>query len=120
LMETMRENVRRSVLLDFLLGGTLIAGAVLLADILNPWAGGVLAGAPIRSGLAICLYYAHTRDTEKTAQLARGVLLAMISNVFFALTLYLTLPRLGFVPSIVSASLVFLAAVALIELLGAL
>jgi hypothetical protein len=109
----------RSVLSDFVVGGALVAGALLLAGLVSPAAGGVLAGAPIRTCAVVSLHYFHNRNLGATVEMARGVLIAMISNVFFALTLYLALPRLGFGWGFVAAVFVFACAVATFERLSA-
>lgn len=103
----MRISVR-SILTDFLFGGALVAGALLVAALLGPTAGGILAGAPIRTSGVVALHYIHNRSIEATTELTRGVVLAMISNVFFAITLYFAIPRLGIVGGFLAATAVFL------------
>jgi hypothetical protein len=110
----------RAVALDFLLGGALVAGALLLASLVSPAIGGLLAGAPIRTGAVVSLHYFHNRNIWATTEMARGVLIAMISNVFFALTLYLGLPRFGFVGGLLAAALVFVLAAVTLEHVGGL
>lgn len=105
----------RSVLLDFFLGGALIAGALLVASLVSPAAGGILAGAPIRTGAAVSLHYFHNQDIWASTEMARGVVIAMVSNVFFALALYLALPRLGFGGGLAVAALVFVVAAVTLE-----
>jgi len=96
------------VLSDFVFGGALVAGALLLAGLVSPLLGGVLAGAPIRTSAVVFLHYLHGRDLDGTVELSHGVLIAMMSNVFFALTLYLALPRLGFAWGFATAIFVFI------------
>jgi hypothetical protein len=110
----------RSVLLDFFLGGALVACALLLANLVGPAVGGILAGAPIRTGAVVSLHYFHHRDITATTEMARGVVVAMICNVFFALTLYLALPKWGFAGGLIAASIVFVLAVPVLEYLGTL
>jgi hypothetical protein len=105
----MRISVR-GVVFDFLFGGLLVAGALLVASLLGPTLGGILAGAPIRTGGAIFLQYLHN-GLEPATDMTRGVVLAMISNVFFAIALYLTLPRFGIASGFLVATIVFAAAV---------
>jgi hypothetical protein len=108
------------VLLDFFLGGALVACALLLANLVGPAVGGILAGAPIRTGAVVSLHYFHHRDIPATTEMARGIVIAMVSNVFFALTLYLALPKWGFAGGMISASVVFVFVVLTLEHLGAL
>ncbi|MEM2889880.1 MAG: DUF3147 family protein [Candidatus Hadarchaeum sp.] len=100
----------RYVLFDFVVGGILVAGALLVASLLGPTAGGILAGAPIRTAAVIFLEYLH-RGLDSAAELTRGVVLAMVSNVFFAISLYLTLQRFGIAVGFLAATVVFVAAV---------
>jgi hypothetical protein len=99
----------RYVVFDFLFGGILVAGALLVASLLGPTAGGILAGAPIRTGGVIFLQYLHD-GLDSAAEMTRGVVLAMVSNVFFAIALYLTLPRFGIASGFLIASAVFVVA----------
>lgn len=108
----MKLNIRH-VLFDFVVGGILVAGALLVASLLGPTAGGILAGAPIRTAAVIFLEYLH-RGLNSAAELTRGVVLAMVSNVFFAISLYLTLPRYGITIGFLVAAVVFIAAVLLL------
>ncbi|MDI6883936.1 MAG: hypothetical protein QMD00_02180 [Hadesarchaea archaeon] len=101
----------KQVAFDFLFGGALVAGALLAAALLGPTAGGILAGAPIRTSGVVALHYIHNRDLGATTEMTRGVVMAMISNVFFAISLYLAIPRLGIVGGFLAASLVFVLAV---------
>ncbi|MGC8817146.1 MAG: DUF3147 family protein [Candidatus Hadarchaeum sp.] len=103
----------RYVLFDFIVGGILVSGALLVASLLGPTAGGILAGAPIRTAAVIFLEYLH-RGLDSAAELSRGVVLAMVSNVFFAISLYLTLPKFGIAVSFLIAGLVFIIAAALL------
>jgi len=101
----------RSVAFDFLFGGILVAGALLVAVLLGPTAGGILAGSPIRTSGVVALYYIHNRNIGATTEMTRGVVMAMISNVFFAITLYLVIPRWGIVGGFLAAGAVFVVAV---------
>lgn len=74
---------------DFLFGGLIVAGALLAASLLGPTAGGVLAGAPIRTGEVTFLRYLH-QGLDSAAEMTKGMVMATVSNVFFAITLYLT------------------------------
>lgn len=106
----------RSVVLDFLFGGLLVAGALLVAAFLGPTAGGILAGAPIRTGAVVFLQYLHG-GLESAAELTRGVLVAMTANVGFALMLYLVLPRYGIAMGFLAAGMAFCVAAAILNLL---
>ena len=101
----MKFNVRY-IVFDFIFGGVLVAGALLVASLLGPEAGGILAGAPIRTGAVVFLQYLHG-GLDSAVKLTRGVLVAMIANVFFALALYLTLARLGIAGGLIAATVVF-------------
>jgi len=96
----------RAVVLDFIFGGVIVAGALLIASLLGPVYGGILAGAPIRAGGTIFLEYLH-RGEASASGLTGGVLAAMIANVGFAAVLYFGIPRIGLPLSFVVASMVF-------------
>ncbi len=108
----MKLNVRY-ILFDFLFGGALVALALLVASLLGPMAGGILAGAPIRTSAVIFLEYLH-KGLNSAAELTRGVVLAMISNVFFAIALYLALPRFGIAGGFLVSGVVFVVAVVIL------
>ncbi len=101
----------KNILLDFVLGGALVAGAVLAATLVGAVYGGVIAGAPIRACATVALVGVH-EGTDFATQTARGVVFAMIANVFFALALYLCLPKVGLWKAFLLAGAVFLAVVA--------
>jgi len=103
----------RYILFDFLFGGLLVAGALLVASLLGPTAGGILAGAPIRTGSVIFLEYLH-KGLDSAAEMTRGVVLAMFSNVFFAIALYISLPRVGIAGGFLIAGAVFVIAAAML------
>jgi len=100
----------RSVALDFIVGGIIVAGALFVASLFGPVYGGIFAGAPIRAGSTIFLEGLQ-RGTKSATELTRGVVLAMLANVGFAIVLYLTLPKFGLYKSFLAASIVFLALV---------
>lgn len=104
----------KMLLWDFLAGGALVAIALFLAALLNPTAGGIFAGAPIRTAVAISLHYLRSQDLAASTRMAQGVLVAMVSNVIFALVLYLSLPKVGFWWGMVVATLVFVCSVSII------
>lgn len=106
----------RQLVLDFLIGGALVAGALLVAGTVNPAVGGVLAGAPIRTGVAVGLHYFHTHDSTAATEMARGVLTAMLANVCFATVLYLAIPRVGFGWGFIGAAAAFVLVVGVISL----
>ncbi|MCS7131559.1 MAG: hypothetical protein NZ934_02390 [Hadesarchaea archaeon] len=97
----------KSVALDFVFGGAIVAGALFVASLLGPLYGGLLAGAPIRAGGTVFLASLH-RGEEFAREVARGVMLAMVANVGFAIVLYFCLPKLGMYKALAAASLVFL------------
>lgn len=110
-------NVKiRMVVLDFIFGGVIVAGALLIASLLGPVYGGILAGAPIRAGGTIFLEYLH-RGEASASGLTAGVLAAMIANVGFAAVLYFGIPRIGLPMSFVAASIVFVVMAAPIMML---
>ncbi len=96
----------RMVVLDFIFGGVIVAGALLVASLLGSVYGGILAGAPIRAGGTIFLEYLH-RGEASASGLTAGVLAAMIANVGFAAVLYFGIQRIGLPASFVVASIVF-------------
>jgi hypothetical protein len=96
----------KSVALDFIFGGSIVAGALLIASFLGPIYGGIIAGAPLRAGSVIFLEYLHN-GIDSATRLTRGVLLAMIANVGFSIALYLCMPRLGLYKSFLVAGAVF-------------
>jgi hypothetical protein len=98
----------RSVALDFIVGGIIVAGALFVATLFGPVYGGILAGAPIRAGSTVFLDGLQ-HGTKSATELTRGVVLAMLANVGFSIVLYLTLPKFGLYKSFFAASAVFLA-----------
>lgn len=101
----------RRVILDFIIGGILVAGALLVAAAIGPVYGGVIAGAPIRAGTTALL--AGLRDgVEQATGVAKGIVFSMIANVFFAVTLFIGLPRFGLWVAFALASAIFLVVVA--------
>jgi hypothetical protein len=107
----------RSIPFDFLFGGAIVVGALLVASLLGPTAGGILAGAPIRASGVIFLEYLH-EGVDKATELTRGVVFAMIANVFFAVVLYLSIPKFGLGGAFLAASAVFIAVIAVMKLMG--
>jgi len=99
------------VAFDFLFGGAIVAGALFLASLLGPVFGGILAGAPIRAGGTVFLQALHQGEAS-AIELTRGVVLAMVANVGFALALFACLPRLGLYASFLVAGVVFVVLVA--------
>lgn len=63
----------------------------------------------------VALHYIHNRDIGVTTEMTQGVVMAMISNVFFAITLYLSIPRLGIVGGFLAAGAVFVVAVLILS-----
>ena len=80
-----------------------------MASLLGPTTGGILAGAPIRASGVVFLQYLH-QGIESATELTRGVVFAMIANVFFVFALYLSLPRFGLLGTFGDAGAVFIAA----------
>ncbi|MEM3402840.1 MAG: DUF3147 family protein [Candidatus Hadarchaeales archaeon] len=105
----------KMIVWDFILGGALVAAALLLATLFNPTVGGIFAGAPIRASAVLLLNYLHTGNLGATTEMARGVMVAMIANVFFAAALYLSLPRLGIVWGFLAATAVFFIAMLAVQ-----
>lgn len=99
------------MVLNFVIGGILVAGALLVVGAIGPVYGGVLAGAPIRAGTTALL--AGLRDgVEPATGVAKGVVFSMVANIFFAVTLFITLPRFGLWKAFALATAVFLIIVA--------
>ena len=97
----------KRVILDFIIGGILVAGALLVAAAIGPVYGGVIAGAPIRAGTTALL--AGLRDgIDQATGVAKGIIFSMIANVFFAVALFLTLPRFGLWGAFALATAIFL------------
>lgn len=97
----------KRILLDFIIGGVMVASALLIASFIGPVYGGVLAGAPIRAGTTAVL--AGVRGGIEAAEgVAEGILFSMVANVFFALILVLALPKIGLWRGMTLASAVFL------------
>ena len=100
----------RSVALDFIVGGIIVAGALFFASLFGPVYGGIFAGAPTRAGSTIFLEGLQ-RGTKSATELTRGVVLAMLANVGFSIVLYFALPKFGLYKAFLAASVVFLAIV---------
>jgi hypothetical protein len=107
----------RSVAFDFLFGGVIVAGALLVASLLGPTMGGILAGAPIRASSVIFLQHLYG-GIEEATKLTRGVVFAMIANVFFTVVLYLSIPKFGLGGAFLVAGTVFVAAIVVVKLMG--
>jgi len=61
----------RYIFFDFLFGGALVAGALLMASLLGPAFGGIVAGAPIRTGGVVFLEYLHNGHFQISVQYHR-------------------------------------------------
>lgn len=96
----------------------MVAAALLLASLFSPIAGGVLAGAPIRTSAVILLHYSHNKDVAALTETVRGIVIAMIPNILFATTLYLALPQWGFVEGFIAATTVFVVSALVFERIG--
>lgn len=102
-----------SLILDFITGGALVAGAMGLAVLAGPLLGGVFAGAPIRAGVTIFLAGVHD-GAEFASEMTRGAVFSMIGNIFFIGALYLALPRFGLYRGFLLAGVVFLVAIGIL------
>jgi uncharacterized membrane protein (GlpM family) len=87
-------------ILDFLIGGFMVAASLLVAATLSPIAGGIIAGLPIRMGTTLAIV-GYREGGEKLQKTARGALVGMIGSLGFTLTLYFTLLLLSFMVSFV-------------------
>ncbi|MBS3815281.1 MAG: DUF3147 family protein [Hadesarchaea archaeon] len=103
----------KTLLLDFIIGGILVVGALGLAMILGPVFGGVFAGAPIRAGTTIFLAGLH-RGADFATEVTKGTIFSMIGNVFFVVALYFSLPRLGLYKGFLVSGIIFAVLVALL------
>lgn len=99
-----------SLIIDFIVGGALVAGALALAVLVGPLFGGIFAGAPIRAGATIFLAGIH-ESTEFATKVTRGAVFSMVGNIFFIGALYFSLPKFGLYRGFLVAGIIFAAVV---------
>jgi hypothetical protein len=92
------------LLSDFLMGGVFISVAVLIARLLSPLAGGIIAALPLR--LVITLLLGGAGDSSMAYGMIKGVIPANIGAFTFALSLSFLPERFDAKNSFLLASLV--------------
>lgn len=113
----MKTKALDRILLDFVLGGVLVAAAVFVGIVAGAIWGGVIAALPIRLGVTILLSYAE--GSKFTMQMIEGSLLTYVGTLFFLLTLYFGYPKIGLVKSFAAASAVtFITIIIVFKLAG--
>lgn len=98
------KNAFDKVVLDFLLGGFLVALAVYIGILAGAVYGGIVAALPIRLGVTLLL--SHSEGAEFVKQMIEGSLLTYLGTLFFLLTLHFGFPKFGLFKSFIAASIV--------------
>jgi hypothetical protein len=102
----------KKILVEFLLGGMLIAFAIAIGMLIDPVFGGLIAALPIRLGATIFL--GGMSEGEKFAlKMVEGSLLTYIGTFFFLVALRYFIPRLGLATSFVISSIICVAIIIL-------
>jgi uncharacterized membrane protein (GlpM family) len=96
--------------LKFLIGGGVIVGITVLAQLVNPKYGGMLAAAPILTTLA-CIFTYSESGRVTTQQLVISAFWFAIPSILFLLVLWHLLARYPLLPSIGGAFGIWLVAV---------
>ncbi|HLD85675.1 MAG TPA: DUF3147 family protein [archaeon] len=113
----MKTRVWNKVIIDFLLGGFLVALAVYIGISVGAVFGGMIAALPIRLGVTILLSYSESEAFTK--QMIEGSLLTYIGTLFFLLTLYFGYPKFGLIKSFAAAMVVaFITIIIVFKLAG--
>ncbi len=94
-------------LFKFLIGGGVVVGVTWLSRFVDPKYGGILIAAPIVTTLAFILTYIEN-GVQTTQHLVLASFSFLIPTLVFVLALYLLLYRFPFVPSLVTAYLIWL------------
>jgi uncharacterized membrane protein (GlpM family) len=100
-------------ILKFIIGGGIIVGVTFLAHHVDPRYGGILAAAPITTTLAF-IFTRYETSQIITRELVAASFVFAIPSVIFLISLYLLMIRIAFIPSLVAAYGVWLAAVLLV------
>lgn len=90
----------------FLIGGGVVVGVTWLSRYVDPKYGGILIAAPIVTTLAFILTYAEN-GIQTTHQLVLASFSFMIPTLVFVLALYLLMYRFSFIPSLITAYLIW-------------
>lgn len=103
-----KTKVLGRILLDFLIGGGLVAIALAVGFLFSPLVAGVIAALPIRVGATIFLGGVH-EGAEFAHKMVEGGLLTYAGTLGFFLVLYYAIPRFGLLKSFGGAVVVALA-----------
>ena len=83
----------RDIATDFLIGGFLVALALYIGSSLGAIFGGIVAALPIRVGVTIFL--AGVRNERFASEMVEGALLTYLGTLFFLLSLWYFMPKIG-------------------------
>lgn len=93
------------ILINFLIGGALIAIALAIGMLVNPVFGGLVAALPIRLGTTILLSGLN-EGQGFASKMVEGSLLTYIGTFFFLISLWYLIPKIGFIKGFVISSAV--------------
>jgi uncharacterized membrane protein (GlpM family) len=80
------------------------------------WLGGLLASLPLVSILSLVWLYVDTEDSEKVAALSTSIFWLVLPSLTFFLAMPLLLKKWSFVPSLLIATVIMIAAYGLMML----
>jgi multidrug efflux pump subunit AcrB len=86
--------MKKQIAYDFIIGGSLVSVSLLVAELLSPVLGGLMAALPVRLGITLGLL-AFREDDRGFHRIARGCLAGMTGSLAFTFCLYITLLSLG-------------------------
>lgn len=91
-----------SMLLKFVVGGSVIVGVTFLAEHVDPRYGGMLAAAPIITTIAFLFTYSEA-GRQTTQQLVISAFYFAIPSLLFLLAFYFLMYRFSLLPSLSGA-----------------
>jgi len=97
-------------LFKFLVGGGMVVAVTWLSRFVDPKYGGILIAAPIVTTLAFIFTYVEN-GAQTTQELVLASFTVMIPTLLFVLALFLLMGRFPFIPSLVTAYLIWLAGI---------
>jgi uncharacterized membrane protein (GlpM family) len=100
-------SILKRILLDFVVGGSVIALAVYIALSVNPLIGGIIAAAPIRASVSIGLGGIHG-GTHTALNMAKGAVIGGCSSLVFFIVLTWMLQRYGLWESFIVSGIIWI------------
>lgn len=93
----------KNLLLDFILGGGLIALVVGIAHFIGATIAGLVAALPFRLGVSLLLIWFHQGEEEATKAIG-GTLYGLLGAFVFVLSLYFLAQKFRFLESLIMAT----------------